>query len=171
MTPTIRATIAALVMIISVIASAAPFHEKRFNGSDESWAIVPSNTYASFVKNWPDKDQSVLCAVIKSPADWDAVFGSAAVMNSNRPFAPAADFYSRANLLVVARVHTASSSTTPSFQVKSIKHHTHSTVMRYVYHPPPADQSFSLTDTLMIAIGKQKSKVYFIENGVKVCEK
>lgn len=166
-----RITIAFLILIVATIASATPFNEKSFNGSHKSWAIVPSNTYASFVKNWPNKDQPVLCAVIKSSADWDAVFGSAAVMNSDRPFAPAADFYSRANLLVVARVHTASSSTTPAFQVKSIRHHTHRTVMTYTYHPPLADQSFSITDTLMIAISKQKSKVHFIENGVKVCEK
>ena len=171
MIPILRITIASLMLIISAAASAMPFDEKSFNGSRGSWAIVPSNTYASFVKNWADEDQPVLCAVIKSPADWDAIFGSAAVMNSDRPFAPAADFYSRANLLVVARVHTASSSTTSPFQVKAIKRYAHRTVMKYTYHAPPADESFSIKDTLMVAVSKQKNKVRFIENGVKVCEK
>ena len=169
--PAIRITLASLILIISATASAAPFNEKRFNGSRGSWAVVPPNTYANFVKNWADEDQPVLCAVIKSPADWDAVFGSAAVMNSDRPFAPAADFYSRANLLVVARVHTASSSTTPPFQVKSVKRYAHRTIMKYAYHTPPADQSFSVNDMLMVAVGKQKNKVRFIENGVRVCDK
>jgi hypothetical protein len=59
--------------------------------------------YQNFVVNW-DAGTELLCAVVRSPADYALLFHPAAVIGGKKPFAPPDDAFTKEQLLVIARV-------------------------------------------------------------------
>lgn len=59
--------------------------------------------YQNFVVNW-DAGTEVLCAVVRTPAEYARLFHPAPVIGGRKPFAPADDAFEKEHLLVVARV-------------------------------------------------------------------
>lgn len=66
--------------------------------------LKAASAFQSFVKNWDEEKTPVLCAVIRNTADWDQIWGKAAVMGKNKPFSPDAAFYDKQQILLVARI-------------------------------------------------------------------
>ncbi len=68
------------------------------------YKIMQMSDYQVFLKNWDETNNSVLYAMISTPAQYNDLFHPAPVMKSKRPFSPSETFYTRENILVVARV-------------------------------------------------------------------
>src|SRR5574344_2577757 len=60
--------------------------------------------YQSFVKNWDDDRQPVLCADIRTVEEFDDVFGAAATMDNKKPFTPSEDDFSKYQYVVISKV-------------------------------------------------------------------
>lgn len=59
--------------------------------------------YQNFVVNW-DAGTDVLCAVVRTPADYARLFHPAPVIGGKKPFAPPDDRFEKEHLLVIARI-------------------------------------------------------------------
>ena len=125
--------------------------------------------YQNFLKNWDEKQQPALYALIQTPAQYDALFHPAPVMGGKRPFAPAADIYSNEQILVVARVMPAPANMDTVFQVERVVEKGNVVELHYRFTPPSTNATCSVKNFLAIRIPKRAyQKATFVENGKQV---
>jgi len=175
----LRVLIVFLLATSTVISVAAPGqaaedHAQR-NRSTVPFTTLRNSTYQSFIKNWDEKKQPVLCASIRSAKDWEKIFIPAATMNSKTPFSPPASFYARKQLLVVARVISAPSEAERGkiFTATAVSVRNGALQLDYDYRSPQPGGSYQIKDYLSVSIPKDAhptGTVTFIENGKVVCE-
>lgn len=152
----ILALVAELAMAFSVRAADEAVAFKRM-GADE---------YQSFIGNWDEKATPVLCALIRSPAEWDSVFHPAAVMRQKKPFGPEAKSYETEQLLVVARVMDAPKG--EPFAVEKLSSDGDVLTLNYSFTQPKS-ASYTVKEFLGLRIPKRDyAKLVVIENGKQV---
>ena len=127
--------------------------------------------YQNFLKNWDEKEHATLYALIRTPAQYDALFYPAPVMRDKRPFAPAAEIYAKEQILVVARVMVASENMDQVFGVERVTEKGQELALHYRFHEPKTNATFSVKSYLALRIpGREYRKVTFFENGKRVGE-
>ena len=128
-----------------------------------SFSRFGADDYQSFVQNWDEKALPVRSALLRSPAEWDAVFHPAPVMRGRKPFGPAAQEFATNDFLVVARVIPAP--TGEVFKVEQVTAENDTLTVRYTFTAPrPA--SYDVKQFLGLRLPKRPfAKVVLIENG------
>jgi hypothetical protein len=129
-----------------------------------------TDEYQSFIRNWDEKAVPVLCALIRSSAEWESVFHPAAfgfgTAKQKKPFAPEAKSFESEQLLVVARVMDAP--TGEVFKIEKLSTDGDVLTLRYTFTKPPA-ASYTVKQFLGLRIPKHDyAKVVVIENGQQV---
>jgi hypothetical protein len=127
--------------------------------------------YQNFLKNWDEKRHPVLYALIRTPAQYDALFHPAPVMRDKRPFAPGADIYAREQILVVARVMVASENMNQAFEAERVTEKGRELALHYRFHEPETNATFSVKNHMALRIPRREyQKVTFFENGKRIGE-
>lgn len=131
-----------------------------------SFQCINPNDYQSFVQNWDEKAQPVRAALVRTPAEWNAVFHPAPVMRGKKPFAPADSEFATNQFLVVARVMPAP--TGEAFRVEQVTAEKDVLTVRYAYVAPrPA--SYDVKEFLGLRLpARPFTKVFVEENGKTV---
>lgn len=165
---------ASAVLSVAASGQAAEDHAQA-NRSTVPFTIVRNSTYQSFIKNWDEKKQPVLCGSIRSASDWETIFSPAATMQNKKPFSPPASFYARKQLLVVARVVSAPGEAEKGtiFTARAVSEKSGTLQLDYDYRAPKSGGSYQIKDFLLISIPKDvhpAGTVTFVENGKLVCE-
>ncbi|HEX8047509.1 hypothetical protein [Rhizobium sp.] len=161
-------------MSVAAPAKAAEDHAQG-SRSTVPFTTLRNSIYQSFIKNWDEKKQPVLCGSIRSASDWEKIFQPAATMNSKTPFSPPASFYARKQLLVVARVLSVPSEAEQGkiFTATAVSVKNSALQMNYDYRPPQPGGGYQIKGYLLVSIPKDAhpaGTVTFIENGKVVCE-
>jgi len=144
---------------------AAGAAEKQAEGKAVQYRTVGAEDFQSFIKNWDDKKQPVLYALIQTPAQWHAIFQPAAVMGGNRPFGPDKKEFEKNQLLVTARVMFPPD-TNKVFQVEKVSANDEELVLSYRFDEPKTPKSYTVKNYLGVWLPKRTFKrVIFIENG------
>jgi hypothetical protein len=129
------------------------------------YRIVGPGDFQSFIKNWDDKKQPVLYALIQTPAQWNSIFHPAPVMGKNRPFGPDEKEFEKDQLLVIGRVMFPPA-TDKVFQVEKVSATAGELVLSYGFDEPKTPQSYNIKYYLGVWVPKHAyNKVIFIENG------
>jgi hypothetical protein len=127
--------------------------------------------YQNFLINWDEKRYPVLCALIRTPVQYDALFHPAAVMDDKRPFAPGAEIYTKEQVLMVGRVMAAPGNMDKIFEVERIVENGRELAFRYRFHEPGTNATFTVKNYLALLIPRHEyRKVIFFENGKRVGE-
>ena len=135
------------------------------------YKIMQMSDYKVFLKNWDETNNSVLYAMISTPAQYNDLFHPAPVMKSKRPFSPSEIFYTRENILVVARVMPYPENVDKVFDVDRITERNSELSLYYRYNERSSDAKWKGKICLAIQIPKRSyKKVHFFENGRKVGE-
>lgn len=151
----------ALVVAVAAVVAAA--------GEPVAHTTVSAGDYASFLVNWDDAAAPVFLAAIRTPQEYAAVFHPAPVMGTRRPFAPPAEFYADAMLLVVARVIAAPAADETPLAVESLAAEGEDLVLRYRFTPPTTAGTFTVKEVLLVRVPTRPvDRVRFIENGEPV---
>ncbi|NTG48022.1 hypothetical protein G6M04_11575 [Agrobacterium rhizogenes] len=175
----LRVFIAFLLATSTVMSVAAPGQaaedHAQASRSTVPFTVVRNSAYQSFVKNWDEKKQPVLCGSIRSASEWEKIFNPAATMQNKKPFSPAASFYARKQLLVVARVVSAPSEGEQGkiFTATAVSVKNGALQLNYDYRAPQPGGSYQIKDYLLVSIPKNAhpaGPVTFIENGKVVCD-
>jgi hypothetical protein len=144
--------------------------------------LVPHRTmgaddYQSFLGNWDETKQPVLCALIRTPKQWDAIFHPAAfglgAKAPKKPFAPDAKIFEKEQLLVVARVVPAlkEGEGDKVFQVERVSAIGDALTLVYRYREPKSGASSTVKNCLGVFVPQRDfKKAVFIENGKKAGE-
>ena len=147
---------AMIALLVAVATAAEPV----------AHSTVPAGDYASFLVTWDHEATPVFRAVIRTPQEYAAVFHPAPGMGNRRPFAPPADFYADALLLVVARVIDAPAAGEKPLAVESLVADGDDLVLRYRFTPPAAKATFTVKEVLLVRVPtRPPAAVRFIENG------
>lgn len=121
--------------------------------------------YQNFLKNWDEKKQAVLYALIQTPAQYDALFHPAPLMGAKRPFAPEAEVYTNEQILVVARVIVAPENMDKVFEVERVTERGQELALHYRFNEPKTNATFSVKNYLAVRIPRRDyKKVTFFEN-------
>ena len=178
--------IIATTMTCSVLAGAGTllsgcslmFWKAKEDTSVVPFATIPSGAYQTFVKNWNDKEQPVLCALIRSHSEWTywfqpAVTGVAA--RSPNSMAPTADYFDTRQLLLATRVIQAPDSSERGriFTADKVTMKDGVLKLAYSFKKPASGATYTVKDFLLVEIPKDRyttGPVQFIENNEKVCE-
>lgn len=137
----------------------------QVGAGEVAYRTIDSGTFQSFVKNWDDAADPVLYALIRNPAEWDAVFHPAPVMGGNRPFAPEESLYEKEQILVVAKV-AQSSATLTLGEVVADGEDLH---VSYSFAEGESDKSYMMKKHLLVVLPKSDCKqIRLIENGTQV---
>jgi len=166
-------------LLISTAVVAAG-HANSSERNEKNLKNIPFNTidgstYLSFIKNWDDKKQPVICGWIRSPSDWDKLFSPAMTMHAKAPTAPPLSFYDSKQILVVARVVSAPSDAERGkvFKANAVKVGNGVLRLVYQYREPKPGASYQIKDSLLVGIPKGayiSDTVQFIENDKPVCD-
>lgn len=157
----------AVVMLVTATAFAC-FKPKERTVTYKRMAV---GDYQNFLKNWDEKQQAVLYALIQTPTQYDALFQPAAAMGSKLPFAPAAELYAKEQILVVARVMAAPEDINKVFEVERVAEKDQELALYYRFNESTAGASFSIKSCLAVRIPRRHyKKVIFMENGKPVGE-
>lgn len=156
--------------ILALIAALALAPVGRAAEQAVAHRTFATDEYQSFVGNWDEKAVPVLCALIRSPAEWESVFHPAAfgfgTAKQKKPFAPEAKSFESEQLLVVARVMDAP--TGEAFKIEKLSADGDVLTLRYTFEKPPA-ASYTVKQFLGLRIPKRDyAKVVVIENGQQV---
>lgn len=128
--------------------------------------IIGNDEYQSFVGNWDEQAAPVLCALIRSPAEWDAVFHPAPLMRGKKPFGPEAKVFETEQVLIVARVMDAPQGDV--FKVEQVSADGDVLTLRYTFTAPKA-ASYTVKQFLGLRVPKRDyAKVVVVENGKPV---
>lgn len=124
--------------------------------------------YQVFVTKWAPDDKP-LCAAIETSDQWSQILHPAAVMWSNKAFAPPASFWNDHAVLFLARIVNGGGDTKQIFRLKDVKT-THDAIdLEERFTPTPA-ASYRMSWYLAVAVSKQlPAHIHFIENGATVC--
>lgn len=134
-----------------------------------AYTRVSMTEYQNFLKNWDDDKQPLLYALIKSPAQYDALFAPAAFMGGNRPFAPEAGMFDKEMLLLVARVISSTPDRDKVFEVERIAESSRMLLVYYRFNAPKTKATSSEKNFLAVKITKNiYNRVSFFENGKPV---
>lgn len=129
------------------------------------------DSYQNFVVNW-DPTVPVLCALIRTPADYASVFHPAPVIGGRRPFAPPDDRFDKESLVVIARVIDAPGTPAKGAEALAIERVTRrdgGLEIHARFRPPADDASFSVKQAAIAWIpAGEWTSVTFLENGVEV---
>ena len=122
--------------------------------------------YQNFVINW-DAGTEVLCAVVRTPADYARLFHPAPVIGGKKPFAPPDAAFEKEHLLVIARVVGGDGGS--SLAIERIVEKKGSLVVHGRFEPSTAQSSFSIKQAALAWIPVRESgPVTFIENGTTI---
>lgn len=122
--------------------------------------------YQNFLKNWDDARQPVFLALIRTPAEYAAIFSPAPVMRDQRPFAPEAGMYAKEQILVVGRVTTAPDKGEKILEVERISARGTKLDVHYSYVEPAGKATYTVKNILAVRIAKAPyKKLRFFENG------
>ena len=139
--------------------------EPKAEGKAVQYRTAGADDFQSFIKNWDDKKQPVLYALIQTPAQWNAIFHPAPVMGKNRSFGPDEKEFEKEQLLVIARVMFLPD-TDKVFQVEKVSANAEELVLSYRFDEPKTPQSYTIKNYLGVWVPKRTfKKVIFIENG------
>jgi hypothetical protein len=129
------------------------------------------NDYQNFIANWDEQKYPVLYALISTPARYNALFHPAAVMNSERPFAPGKSFYAKEQILVVARVMLNPSDVDKVFEIDRITEKNQELAFHYRFHKQKSEANWQGKIYVAVRIPKHNyKKVLFFENGKQIGE-
>ncbi len=131
-----------------------------------SYRILKNDEFQSFIKNWDDKKYPALYALIRTPAQWDAIFHPAPVMGGNRPFAPGAKLYENEQIIIVAHVIPAPDPNLTLFNVRQIFTDNEVLFIYYRFNQPENAASYTVKSHMAVVIPKYNYKrIVFIESG------
>lgn len=134
------------------------------------YRLIGQNEFANFVKNWDHRQIAVRCALIQTPAHYDAYFAPAATMGNTRRYAPEPATFDTDNILLVSRVVKAPMGKTV-FKVERVQEKDGTLEFHYEFDEPASQASFMVKEALSVRIAKgDYGRVRFIENGKTVCE-
>ena len=153
----------------------AQFAGSKEDGKSQSFTIISSDTYQSFVKNWDDKKQPVFCALISSVQDWREWFMPAATIRYNPSFSPSKEYFADRQLLLVARVVSAPNSNERAAIFKTEKVTNKDGTLRLYYRltPPQSGATYQVKEFLLVGVDKHHTATgaaQFFENGEQVCQ-
>ena len=130
---------------------------------------VAMDQYQCFIKNWDEKQTPVLCAVVRTPTDFSALFHPAPVGGTQRPFAPPPEFFTKEQILVVARVMPAQSSPDGGFTLEKLTRHNNELELHYQFKPHTSNATFSVKNFLALRLPQHPyASITFYENGRKI---
>ncbi len=142
------------------------------DGMQVRFRVMGSQEYNSFVKEWDNKKEPLLYALIQSQAQWNAVFHPAPVMGgANKKFVPDEATFEKEALLLVARVTAAPGrdSLKSVFQAAGVTAGGDGIVLSYKFEQPHSKQPFKAKSFLGVWIPRQEfKKIKFVENGEQV---
>lgn len=131
-----------------------------------SYRVIKNDEFQSFIKNWEDKKYPALYALIRTPAQWDAIFHPAPVMGGNRPFAPDAKLYENEQIIIVAHVIPAPDPNLTLFNIRQIFADNDVLFIYYRFNQPENTASYTVKSHLSVVIPKHNYKrIVFIESG------
>ncbi len=129
--------------------------------------------YRNYLKNWDEKKNAVLCALIRTPVQYDSVFHPVPIKNDNRPVAPPETIYEKEQLLVVAHViaHEPGKSKDNVFDSVWLSEKGDELELHYRYKAPKSETSYKIKTHLTIRIPRRDyRKVTVFENEKQVGE-
>jgi len=122
--------------------------------------------YQSFVVNW-DAGTEVLCAVVRTPADYARLFHPAPVFGGKKPFAPPEAAFEKEHLVVIARVVGGDGGS--SLAIERVVEKEGSLEVYGRFQPSTAQSSFSIKQAALAWIAARKPEpVTFIENDTMI---
>jgi len=170
-------------MTCSILASACVglsgcsmfFWKKKEDPTIVPFATILSGTYPGFVKNWDERTQPVLCALMRSEQDWSYWFQTMPAKSKKQLKAPPAGFFDTQQLLLAARVMQAPDSAEREqvFKAEGVTYRNGVLRLDYEYKRPNSGATYQIKDYLLVAIPKERyttGPVRFVENGKQVCE-
>jgi hypothetical protein len=162
--------LAAAVAVVSVLAGTPSFSGGKAWAQAKERAVqytrIGANEYQNFVVNWDEKKVPVLCALLRTPAQYGALFHAAPVMGGERPFAPPPNLFETEQILVVARVMAASEDMDKVFEVERVAENGTELILSYRFNEPKTPASYTVKNSLCLRIPKRDyTKVSFYENG------
>ena len=137
------------------------------------YAVFGSDAFQVFLRNdaykvmWTGElgGRTLQLGRIRSLDDWDGVFGPAAVMGANKPFAPDATLFENREILVVAHV-VPSVPHQNTFQITSATAQDGVLVVGYTFGVSAAHNDATFGDVRGIVIPRgDYSRIRFVENG------
>lgn len=132
--------------------------------------VIPTHTFASFIKNWNDAKKPVFCAVLRTPAQWREVFAPAATMNQTVPFEPTAEFFETRQILAVSRVvPSPATADKAAWEFQSLLPRRKGVTFQYRFTPASSPGTYTVKDVLMVSTPQRAGAVDFEENGKRVC--
>jgi hypothetical protein len=118
--------------------------------------------YQNFVVNW-DAGTEVLCAVVRTPADYARLFHPAPVIGGKKPFAPPDAAFEKEHLVVIARVVGGDGGS--SLAIERVVEKEGSLVVHGRFKPSTAQSSFSIKQAALAWIpAREPGQMTFIEN-------
>jgi hypothetical protein len=173
-------TCGVLVGGISVLSGCSlMFWKAKEDTTVVPFSTIPSGAYQTFVKAWNDKEQPVLCALIRSQSEWSYWFQPVPTMagakRSQSAMEPSADYFETRQLLLATRVIQAPDSSERGRIFTADKVTMKNGVLRlaYTFKKPVSGATYTVKDFLLVEIPKERyttGPVQFIENNEKVCE-
>jgi hypothetical protein len=164
----------ALAVMVTAFSAVTGVAADKVPGPAESkvtYKVVRMDAYQNFLKNWDEEKQAVLYALIRTPAQYGALFNPAAVMGAHRPYAPEAKSFEKEQLLVVSRVVLSSGKREKIFEVERLVEKDHALVCSYRFTEPKNNSTSYEKNWLSLQIPQHDyAKVIFIENGKQVGE-
>lgn len=130
---------------------------------------IAADAYRNFVGNWDNAAQPVFMALIRTPAEYEAVFHPAAVPGAAKPFGPPPELFDREMILVVARVVDAPAADETVLEPVEVTAEGDAIELRYRFTPPRPGASFTIKETLVLRIPRRDvTTVRFVENDEQV---
>jgi len=127
--------------------------------------------YQNFIRNWDEKKDPLLYALVSTPAEYRALFHPAPTMPSSRPFAPNESLYEKEQILVAARVMPHPENVDDVFEIGKIVERGGELSLYYTFNKPATGAAWQAKIYLAARIPKRPyRKVFFFENGKPVGE-
>jgi hypothetical protein len=157
------------VCFVSLLLKAAD--ETPVKGKAVEHQRISTGDYQNFIGTWDEKKNPVLCAVVRSPSQYNALFHPAATMRNKLPFAPDAGLYKKEQILVVARVMTAPDDMDKVFAVEKVVEAGQDLMLYYRLEEPKTKATYTVKNFLALRVPQRDyQRVLFFENGKQVGE-
>jgi len=166
-----------IILLTAVIFLAGVALLVQLQKKSVSYQTIPAGYYQNFLSSRERNEQEVLCALIRTPEEYDILFHPAAVMpirigGEMRPFFPDKTFYDTNQIIVVAREMPAPEDgrLNKVFAVDKIIAKNGNLLFYYTFKKPQNISAFSVNNYLAVRIPKEGiyKKVLFFENGKNV---
>ncbi|MEI7898652.1 MAG: hypothetical protein WCK89_00240 [bacterium] len=170
----VSGTLALLVMATACVCPMSRAADKTDTQSAEravTYKRMGAGDYQNFLKNWDEKKQAVLYALIQTPAQYAVLFHPAPLMGDKRPFAPAAEVYAKEQILLVARVIVAPGNMAKVFEVERVTERDQELAFHYRFNEPKTNATYFVKNCLAVRIPRRDyRKVTLFENGKQIGE-